>query len=341
MDRLETRVASLAEAALVERQFVTSLDVLVGLGWLADRNVKRWMSYRVTGLALCLSVDLTKAGEALDALESWARRQGLEPWHTDYGDHRFTVDGDTDFERRFATRWARSEQPAPRVRIPRMRFISLVSAVDACTCDSCGVSDDLLIETRRGIRCLECADFGHLVFLPAGDATLTRRTAKASRFSAAVKRWDSEHNRYERQGILTEAKAIESAARQCLEDADARAARRQRDSARRAGVDEEFRGQFADAIRALFPGCPDARADAIAYHAALRGSGRGARTAAGRALDPETIRLAVAASVRHVDIDYADLLMSGVDRDEARDRVRARVEDILAAWREGVTVLGS
>ncbi|MET0897897.1 MAG: DUF2293 domain-containing protein [Mycobacterium sp.] len=61
--------------------------------------------------------------------------------------------------------------------------------------------------------------------------------------------------------------------------------------------------------------------------------------AAGRALDPEAVRLAVTASVRRADTDYDDLLMSGVDRDDARHRVSDRVHDILAAWRGGVVVL--
>ncbi|MGB2920626.1 MAG: DUF2293 domain-containing protein, partial [Mycobacterium sp.] len=61
--------------------------------------------------------------------------------------------------------------------------------------------------------------------------------------------------------------------------------------------------------------------------------------AAGRALDPKAIRLAVAASVRHVDTDYDDLLMSGLDRDDARHRVRDRVDEILDTWRAGVVNL--
>jgi hypothetical protein len=71
----------------------------------------------------------------------------------------------------------------------------------------------------------------------------------------------------------------------------------------------------------------------------MRGSGRVGRSAAARALDPEALRLAVAASVRHVDTDYDDLLMSGADRDEARHRVRDRVDRILDTWRDGAVVL--
>jgi hypothetical protein len=37
--KLERRVVRAAEAALAERKFVTSIDVLVGLGWLEPRRV--------------------------------------------------------------------------------------------------------------------------------------------------------------------------------------------------------------------------------------------------------------------------------------------------------------
>ncbi len=65
----------------------------------------------------------------------------------------------------------------------------------------------------------------------------------------------------------------------------------------------------------------------------MRGSGRVGRSAPGRALDPEAVRLAVAASIRHTDTDYDLLLMGGIGRDAARLRVRDHVEDVLASWR--------
>nr|WP_253869740.1 DUF2293 domain-containing protein [Mycobacterium sp. 1164966.3] len=135
-------------------------------------------------------------------------------------------------------------------------------------------------------------------------------------------------------GILAEADAIERAEEQCLSDAEARARHRERDKVRRESADVRFQAEFAAAISKLFPGCPPARAEAIARHAAMRGSGRVGRSAAGRTLDPEAVHLAVAASVRHVDTAYDELLMSGLDRDKARERVRQHVEDVLSGWRQ-------
>ena len=102
-----------------------------------------------------------------------------------------------------------------------------------------------------------------------------------------------------------------------------------------------FRSEFAVAIREQFPGCPADRAEAIALHTAARGSGRVGRRVAERTSDPNAVRLAVIASVRHVDTEYDTLLMSGVDRESARTQVEARVEDIVNAWRDGVAMLDS
>jgi hypothetical protein len=62
-------------------------------------------------------------------------------------------------------------------------------------------------------------------------------------------------------------------------------------------------------------------------------SGRIGRTAAGRAIDPAAVTLAVVASVRHEDTPYDELLMSGAARSDARERVRALVEAVLETWR--------
>ena len=340
MARLETRVAHIAEAALAEQRFVTPIDVLVGLGWLAAAHVERWERGRVTSLDLGVQVDAARTLDAFDALRAWAEAHGLRSWETDYGELQFTADGDAAAERAFRVRWAADEQSAPEKPRPPSRGLTVISAINAFTCSSCGdESGDLLLKARSGALCLDCADLGHLVFLPSGDAALTRRAKKASQLSAVVVRWNLRRNRYERQGILAENDAIEAAAQQCLEDADVRAKQRARDQIYRTEADEKFRVEFAVAIRAQFPGCPPARAEAIAYHAAVRGSGRVGRSAAGRKLDADAIRLAVTASVRHVDTDYDDLLMSGVDRDDARFRVRGRVDNILDTWRDGAVSL--
>ncbi len=217
----------------------------------------------------------------------------------------------------------------------------VISPVKEWTCTSCRGTGGLLKMEDGGPLCMDCADLGHLIFLPSGDAALTRRAKRISGLSAVVVRWSRARNRYERQGILTEADALEDAEQECLSDAEARSRRRERDQARRASEDVQFQAEFAAAIRDLFPGCPPTTADEMARHAATRGSGRVGRSAAARAFQSDAVHLAVAASVRHLDTNYDELLMSGVDRAAARDRVRQRVENVLNAWREGAPTLDS
>ncbi len=90
----------------------------------------------------------------------------------------------------------------------------------------------------------------HLVFLPAGDAALTRRAKRASRLSAVVVRFSRSRRRSERQGILVEEAALERAELECLADEEARTRRRVREEARRAAADLELQARTARATRA-------------------------------------------------------------------------------------------
>ncbi|MFF3245609.1 DUF2293 domain-containing protein [Streptomyces sp. NPDC002870] len=181
--------------------------------------------------------------------------------------------------------------------------------------------------------CLDCADLAHLVYLPRGSAALTRRAREASSLWAVVVRRNRRRKRYERQGLLVEEAALARAESACLADADARARRRERDAARRTAEDVRFTAALAAEILRLFPGCPSARAQDVAAHASVRGSGRVGRTAAGRSMEVGAVTAAVRASVRHLDTEYDTLLMAGVARHEARRRVAAVIEGVLASWR--------
>jgi hypothetical protein len=186
-----------------------------------------------------------------------------------------------------------------------------------------------------GPHCLTCVDLDHLVFVPAGDAALSRRARKASGLSAIVVKFSRSRRRYKRQGILVEPEALKLAEQQCLGDEDARRERRERDQLRCETEDLVFQARLAAEILRLFPGCPERRAEQIAVHAGQRGSGRVGRSAAGRGLDDKAITLSVVASVRHEDTEYDRLLMAGVPRMEARERVRSAVDRVLDVWRAG------
>ena len=69
-------------------------------------------------------------------------------------------------------------------------------------CDECG--EDLgrgawiTLKEDKAALCLSCGDLDHLVFLPSGDACLSRRAKKHSILSAIVLKWSKPRKRYER-----------------------------------------------------------------------------------------------------------------------------------------------
>ena len=204
------------------------------------------------------------------------------------------------------------------------------------TCDEC--SEDLgrhawitLTETKSAL-CLACADLDHLIYLPAGNAALTRRSRKHSTLAAVVLRWSRARKRYERQGLLVEEQALERAEQECLADEDARARRRERAAERREELDAQYVERFAARVRELYPRCPPGRERIIAEHACLKYSGRVGRSAAAKQLDEKTVHLAVIAHVRHAETRYDTLLAAGYDRWDARAQVQGDVNHILSQW---------
>ena len=59
------------------------------------------------------------------------------------------------------------------------------------------------------------------------------------------------------------------------------------------------------------------------------------RSAAAKELDKEAVRLAVTAHVRHAEINYDDLLLHGIERQDAREKVYSKVSQVLERWEYG------
>jgi hypothetical protein len=205
------------------------------------------------------------------------------------------------------------------------------------TCDECGEHLGhgawITLVEGKGAFCLSCADLDHLVFLPAGGAALTRRSAKYSILSAVVLKWSRARKHYERQGLLVEESALQRAEKECLADEDIRVRQRERASERRAEMDQEYVSSFAKRVRELFPNCPAGREQIIAEHACQKYSGRVGRSAGAKSLDEKSILLAVVAHIRHAETNYDELLSMGRERWEARDKVAGEIDRILARWK--------
>jgi hypothetical protein len=207
------------------------------------------------------------------------------------------------------------------------------------TCDECGEALGskawITLAHDKGALCLACADLDHLSFLSflaSGDAALTRRARKHSTLAAVGLKWSRARRRYERQGLLVEAAALEKAEEECYADSEVRNRRREREAIRREELDRQYVSQFAECVRKYFPQCPAGREVTIAEHACLKYSGRIGRTASAKSFDEGAVRLAVIAHVRHTETSYDRLLASGYERREARTEVEKDVNRVLLDW---------
>jgi hypothetical protein len=164
------RVRRVAEATLAEQRYVSVIDVLLGLGWLAPSHVDLWRQGRIESLESVLQVNPTKITAAITALERWALDQGLKPSEADYvartrdrGRLRFSISGDVAIERAYSRHWLSprlSQRTVERQSSPA--DLVVIWPLKEWTCTSCGGSGDLLSMEDEGPLCMDCADFGHL-----------------------------------------------------------------------------------------------------------------------------------------------------------------------------------
>jgi len=224
-NRLEGRTVAAAEAALAARKVVSAIDVLQGIGWLPQTRIDEWRRGNLAYLEGGLSTNPRKISAVMTMLRRWAVSRGLSPRETAYVSRtldrhelRFSQSGELAVEQAYRTHWVSPELPLARQdrlveRESRAPDLVVIWPVRDWTCGMCGGSGDFLVMEDTRPLCRKCAKLDHLVYLPAGDATLSRRAKQASALSAIVLRFSRSRKRYERQGILVEQSALEQAER--------------------------------------------------------------------------------------------------------------------------------
>ena len=350
-DNFRDRVIAAAEAALKAGGSVGPLELFQYMRLLHPVHVEGWRKgnehYRV--LEPWIQVGPEKFEKTLRHFAEWVRARGLHPITASYSRRspggieqlQVTADGDPEREKFYRTHYApadlterKTRQLAEKLTKPP-DLVVFEKVSEEGNCSECGAEltkGSLLCMEKSQPLCLACADLEHLVFLPSGDMALSRRARKLSPLSAVVVRFSRARKRYERQGVLVTGAALAQAEEQCAADAPERAARRAREAVLRQAEDGEFVQSVCQAIVEHFPKCPPDEARSIAEHTARRGSGRVGRSAAGRALDPRALELAVIAHIRHTHTNYDELLMQGAERLDARALVRERIDRVLAGW---------
>ena len=109
---VEDRVTRAAEDTLTEQHYVTAIDVLLRLGWLAPPHVDLWRQGRLECLEEMVQAGPEKQLTAMHTLQTWATLHGLTPSETEYTARtrdrrrlRFSFSGHPDIERAYRTDW--------------------------------------------------------------------------------------------------------------------------------------------------------------------------------------------------------------------------------------------
>lgn len=214
-------------------------------------------------------------------------------------------------------------------------FLSRRDKLKCCKCNQNIKKGDFAVsESEKGSAlCFKCSPFRDLLFLPSGDAALTRRSKKHSSLSAIVQQWNNRRRRYERRGIFVEQNAIDIAKKECLADQEQRRIKNVKAAAKRELQDIEYIKQFSLKIREFYPSIPKGREEVIAKHACKKYSGRVGRTAAAKDFDGDIIERAVIAHIRHHETEYDNLFGQGRRKKDIREDIKPLINKILKKWK--------
>jgi hypothetical protein len=224
---IEKRLIQAAEQVLLRQHYVSAIDVLVGMNWLQPIQVQDWRKGKVPYLEKVIQCNLAKISFAMKCFRGWATQKQLKPSETVYLARtrgakralRFSISGDPKIETAYRTHYVSSvlsekKQQRLKDKLERSPELIVYLTVSDSQCAQCKKElfrgSFLFMEAAQPL-CVHCTKLDHLVFLPSGNAKLTRQAKKYSTSYAVVVKFSRARKRYERQGILVEEEALRKA----------------------------------------------------------------------------------------------------------------------------------
>lgn len=224
---LEKRVIAAGELTLHQQQYVSSIDILTGIGYLHPVHVHEWQKGQIPCLESVIQSSLKKISFAMKCFRKWAQDKGLNPRETVYKRRtkggklrlRFSVSGNPTIEQLYSTHYVSpilKEEKVKRLqekweKSPDLVVFSIITSSECTQCSTKLHKGRFLFMDEGNPLCLSCAGLNELAYLPSGNANLTRWAKKNSSKSAVVVRFSRARKRYERQGTLVEEKALQEA----------------------------------------------------------------------------------------------------------------------------------
>lgn len=223
-EELIRRVVAAAEPMLAQRGVVSVVEVWRAMGWLDPSTLARWEEGRLASLAEGMQVGLDRLLYTAACVREWAKDKGATPVEAAYVAKTpartplvFGANGASELDALCRTHWISAAVSAKkRAQLEQEANegpeLVVYEPLDSdWECQRCGGSGGYLVKEGGGASCLDCAGLGELVFLPPRDAKLTRRAKERSAVYAVVVRFSRTRKRYERQGLLVQPAALESA----------------------------------------------------------------------------------------------------------------------------------
>jgi hypothetical protein len=169
-------------------------------------------------LEVAASGDPESWAVAMEVFHLWGEERGLERTLVDYPSMnragvrylRFTETGDRIIEDLYRTAYVSAVGPREAIEGPAEAVVYKTTRESSCArCSREMYAGAFLFLDGKHALCLQCAGMDQLVFLPAGDAQLTRKARQLSEKFAVVLRYSRGFERYERVGILVEPDAVD------------------------------------------------------------------------------------------------------------------------------------
>ncbi len=226
-EELSKKVITVASQVLHDKQYVSSIDILLGLGYLSPNILEDWRRVRFSYLEERLQVNLSQLSFTMKCFRQWAQTQGLLPRETAYVQKacsriihlRFSKSGNEMIETCYRTHYIspilteqKQQRLVDKIEKSNEPVVYIIASESKCSqCKKEMAKGSFLMMDEDNPYCISCTVYKDLVFLPAGNALLTRRTKKYSSQSVVVVKFSRARKRYERQGLLVTEKALKKA----------------------------------------------------------------------------------------------------------------------------------
>jgi len=118
---LEKKINTITSDLLRKQEYISMIDVFVGLGYLASKDVEAWRMKRIPYLERCIHVNLGKISFIVKTVQKNSRRGKLKESYTAYKSWgkgakqtlQFSKSGQAHIEKTYATHFLKPRPATP------------------------------------------------------------------------------------------------------------------------------------------------------------------------------------------------------------------------------------